>query len=115
MEEPKNQPESEVIDEKLQEAEERAAALEAELQMGDVIGGGISPEALASMDPVQLQALLSQMQQAEKKPRSYYCRKQIPKAVKRRKRKLAKAARKVSLRNGGGRTISRRRRTRKAA
>lgn len=109
---PKDQ---ELLEKMLEEA--KGASEETAAEFEDTIGGGISPEMLANMDPVQLQQLLAAMQGAgkPKRARSFYSRKQTARAVRISKRKAARAARKVTARTGGGRTISRKRRAKKAA
>jgi hypothetical protein len=67
------------------------------------------------MDPAQLQAFLAQFGQTRKKPRSFYCRKQITKAQRKKKRDAQKRARATTRRAGWGRTISAAKRKRKAA
>lgn len=116
-----NKPEDN-LDDVLAEADRLAAEAEAELQQNigdmDVVGiDQLTPEMLENMDPAQLQSLMAQMAAARpsRREQSYYTRKRTPKAVKRQRRLAQKAARKVSIRNGAGRTISRRKRLKKAA
>ena len=105
-------------DDILAEADRLAAEFEAELNSSappDTIGDGITPEMLENMDPAQLQQFLAQFEQKKRKSQAFYTRKQTTKTFRKKQRIAQERARVVSRKNGGGKTISRQRRTKKAA
>ena len=102
-----------------QQAEMADKLSEETLDEFGTIGGDITPEMLASMDPLQLQQLMGLMGgQKRRRTQADYTRNgpsQWSKAKRVAKRRAQRRARKISLRKGGGRTISRKRRLKKAA
>ena len=108
----------ELLQKKLAEADQRSAELMREMTIGEIIDGGMTPEMLENLDPVQLQNMLREMDKAsgrKRHPQSFYTRKQPTKAARRSKAKAQRKARQITSRTGGGRTISRRRKLKKAA
>ena len=85
-------------------------------QLGELEGlDQIPPELLEHLSPEQIMEILAAQAAGKRKPQAYYTRKQTPKAVRRAKARAQRAARKVTRRKGWGRTISRRKRMKKAA
>ena len=109
----------------LKEADRLAAEVEADLakhkfdETIDAAGGEITPDMLANMDPVQLQAMIAEMTEQRKRferpPQSFFTRKQTTKPVRKAKRKAAKKARAISSRNGNGKSIPKVKRRKNAA
>ena len=106
----------------LAEADRLAAEVEAEFagNIGsDAEVPELTPAMIENMDPAQLQALMAQMAQQRnkfvRKPQAFYTRKQPLKAVQRAKGKAQKKARRISSKNGSGKSISLARRRKKAA
>lgn len=104
----------------LEEADRLAAEVESELQsnIGDFASmpelADIPPELLEQMTPEQVLELLAAQSKNKRKSQAHYTRKQTPRAVRNQRRRAQKKARKITVRNGGGRTTPIRKR-RKAA
>ena len=106
----------------LAEADRLAAEVEAEFA-GNIGSNAeipeLTPEMIENMDPAQLQALIARMAEQrnkfERQPQAFYTRKQPLKAVQRAKGKAQKKARRISSKNGSGKSISLARRRKKAA
>lgn len=94
------------LDEILEEADKLAAEVEED------IGANLDPEALANMTPEELQALMGVAK--IRPPQSYFTRKHVRRADRLRIRRAQRKARKITRRKGWGRTISRRKRAKKA-
>jgi hypothetical protein len=106
----------------LAEADRLAAEVEAEFA-GNIGSNAeipeLTPEMIENMDPAQLQALIARMAEQRNKferlPQAFYTRKQPLKAVQRAKGKAQKKARRISSKNGSGKSISLAKRRKKAA
>ena len=113
-------------EELLAEADRLAAEVEADVAAGELDNIGsmnevpeITPEMLEGMDPVQLQALMAQLAEQQKKfkrlPQAFYTRKQTTAPERKKKRDAQKKARAISSRNGNGKSMSLARRRKSAA
>lgn len=106
------QPDQETLDEALKQAEELAQETVQEFTIGDMgmqLPPGVTPEMLQQMlaaEAAKQQSIRSQ---------AYFTRKQVSKDVRRKKRKAQRRARITTIKKGAGRTISRKRRMKKAA
>lgn len=121
--EEKNDPQVEVDEDILNEADRLAAEVEAEIaQMGNIGALGelegldqIPPELLENLTPEQILELIAAQAQQRKKPRSYYTRNRGgTKAQRKKKRDAQKRARAITRKKGWGRTISKRKRKKAA-
>lgn len=112
----------------LAEADRLATEVEADLAKGQFdetdIGSmkempDLTPEMMENMDPAMLQAMMARMAEErlrfQRKPQSFYTRKQTTKSQRKAKRVAQKAARAISNRNGNGKSISAAKRRKKAA
>ena len=113
---------AELLNKQLEEADRIAAEVEAEVAMEMTIGGAsssspspstpsideITPEMLENMDPAQLQAIIRQMQGAQKErpSQSSFTKKKLSKDKRKQKRKMQSNARKITMKNGGGKTTT---------
>ncbi len=102
----------------LAEADRLAAEVEADIgSMGEV--PELTPEVLENMDPAQLQLLMAQLAEQQKKfkrkPQAFYTRKQTTAPERKKKRVASAAARLISSRNGNGKSMSNERRRKNAA